>query len=249
MVSLLRHTRNPLILAAFLATTAAARDPNMARWQAEAARVTITRDDWGIPHVRGRSDADAVFGMSYAQAEDDWNRVETNYLTALGRLAEAEGEKAVWSDLRQRLWNDEAKLQRLHRTSPAWLNGGVDIGAGLLLPYKRIFIIGLVIVTVILVYYFLFRTSAGRRLRAVMQNREMASCLGVRSRQVDAFTFAVGADLIHAVVPISAAHQRQIVSSEAKSVIDRSHTMRVELLNDSRNFRQLVSFFLVGLLR
>lgn len=80
-------------------------------------------------------------------------------------------------------------------TSPAWLNSGVDIGAGLLLPYKRIFIIALVIVTVMLVYYFLFRTAAGRRLRAVMQNREMASCLGVRSRQVDAFTFAVGAGL------------------------------------------------------
>jgi urea transport system permease protein len=80
-------------------------------------------------------------------------------------------------------------------TSPFWLNGGVDIGAGLLLPYKRIFIIGLVIVAVVLVYLFLYRTPGGRRLRAVMQNREMASCLGVRSRQVDAFTFALGAGL------------------------------------------------------
>src|SRR6476661_8049574 len=56
-----------------------------ARWRAQAARVTITRDDWGIAHVRGRTDADAVFGMIYAQAEDDFNRIETNYLTALGR--------------------------------------------------------------------------------------------------------------------------------------------------------------------
>ena len=63
------------------------------RWKAEAAAVTITRDDWGIAHVHGHTDADAVFGMVYAQAEDDFNRVETNYLTALGRTAEAEGEK------------------------------------------------------------------------------------------------------------------------------------------------------------
>ena len=78
MVTLLRRTHNPLIVAALLATTAAAPDPDMARWKAEAARVTITRDDWGIPHVRGRSDADAVFGMTYAQAEDDFARIEAN---------------------------------------------------------------------------------------------------------------------------------------------------------------------------
>ena len=57
----------------------------MARWKAEAARVTITRDDWGIAHIHGHSDADAVFGAIYAQAEDDFGRIEANYLTALGR--------------------------------------------------------------------------------------------------------------------------------------------------------------------
>ena len=62
----------------------------------EAQRVTIIRDDWGIAHVYGKTDADAVFGMVYAQAEDDFNRVETNYLNALGRLAEAEGESAIY---------------------------------------------------------------------------------------------------------------------------------------------------------
>lgn len=80
-------------------------------------------------------------------------------------------------------------------SSPAWLTGGFDIGAGLLLPYKRVFIIGLVIVAVSFVYYHLYRTGSGRRLRAVMQNRSMASCLGVRSRRVDAFTFALGTGL------------------------------------------------------
>ncbi|MEI5688621.1 penicillin acylase family protein [Sphingomonas kyungheensis] len=121
MVTLLRRACNPLIFASLLATTAAAPLPDMARWQAEAARVTITRDDWGVPHIRGRSDADAVFGMIYAQAEDDFARIEANYLTALGRTAEAEGESAVWSDLRQRLFVDPAGLQAQYAASPGWL--------------------------------------------------------------------------------------------------------------------------------
>ena len=67
------------------APSTAATPSELQRWQAQAARVTITRDDWGIAHVRGRTDADAVFGMIYAQAEDDFPRIEANYLTALGR--------------------------------------------------------------------------------------------------------------------------------------------------------------------
>ncbi len=129
MVTLLRRTRNPLIFAAFLVTTAAAPDPDMARWQTEASRVTITRDDWGIPHVRGRSDADAVFGMSYAQAEDDFTRIEANYLTALGRTAEADGEQAIWADLRQRLFVDPAELQAQYAASPTWLRTLMDAWA------------------------------------------------------------------------------------------------------------------------
>jgi urea transport system permease protein len=102
-------------------------------------------------------------------------------------------------------WGVALLLQQLARSifgapnvnvsSPAWLNGGFDIGAGLLLPYKRIFIIALVIMVVIAVYLHLYRTASGRRLRAVMQNREMASCLGVRSRRVDAVTFGLGTGL------------------------------------------------------
>jgi urea transport system permease protein len=80
-------------------------------------------------------------------------------------------------------------------SSPVWLNGGFDLGTGMLLPYKRIFIIALIIFVVIAVYLHLTRTSSGRRLRAVMQNREMASCLGIRSRWVDASTFALGTGL------------------------------------------------------
>ncbi|ATL25514.1 penicillin acylase family protein [Streptomyces formicae] len=93
-----------------------------ARWHGHAARVTISRDDWGVPHVVGESDADAVFGMMYAQAEDDFHRIERNYLVALGRLAEAEGESAIWQDLRQRLFLDHESLKTTYATTtPGWL--------------------------------------------------------------------------------------------------------------------------------
>ncbi len=81
--------------------------------------MTIIRDDWGIAHVHGKTDADAVFGMIYAQAEDDFPRIEANYLTALGRTAEAEGEKAIWQDLRARLYVSEAELKAYYANSPA----------------------------------------------------------------------------------------------------------------------------------
>ena len=91
--------------------------------EAPSAQVTITRDDWGIAHVKGHTDADAVFGMIYAQAEDDFNRIETNYLASLGRLSEAadEGESAIWKDLRQRLFLDPQQLRADYAHSPQWL--------------------------------------------------------------------------------------------------------------------------------
>ncbi len=79
--------------------------------------------------------------------------------------------------------------------SPAWLDGGLALSSGLMLPYKRLFILGLVLVCVTAIYIYLYRSASGRRMRAVMQNREMANCLGVRSRRVDALTFALGAGL------------------------------------------------------
>jgi acyl-homoserine-lactone acylase len=92
-----------------------------ARWRREASAVSIVRDEWGIPHMFGRSDADAVFGAMYAQAEDDFHRIEHNYLVALGRLAEADGESATYSDLRQRLFIDPDELRRAYGHSPGWL--------------------------------------------------------------------------------------------------------------------------------
>ncbi len=110
-----------LALAAAAGTPPRASRREVARWQSEAQAVTITRDDWGIAHVHGTTDADAVFGMEYAQAEDDFNRVEMNYLTALGRTAEAEGPAAVWRDLRIRLYEDDDALRALYDTCPPWL--------------------------------------------------------------------------------------------------------------------------------
>jgi acyl-homoserine-lactone acylase len=100
--------------------------PDVARWERRAQNVTITRDDWGIAHIRGKSDADVVFGLLYAQAEDDFNRVETNYLNALGRLAEADGERRVYQDLRMRLFMDHDSLKTLYAASPAWLRELMD---------------------------------------------------------------------------------------------------------------------------
>lgn len=91
------------------------------RWQASAKRVTIMRDQWGIPHVFGKTDADAVFGLMYAQAEDDFNRVELNYINAMGRLAEVEGEAEIWRDLRMKMYINPADMKAKYAASPAWL--------------------------------------------------------------------------------------------------------------------------------
>src|SRR6201986_2721463 len=98
----------------------------LARWQHQADSVTIIRDDWGIAHVYGKTDADTVFGAIYAQAEDDFNRVETNYINAMGRLAEAEGGSKIYQDLRMKLFVDPADLERQYAASPAWLQKLMD---------------------------------------------------------------------------------------------------------------------------
>ncbi|MDW8330760.1 MAG: acylase [Cyclobacteriaceae bacterium] len=91
------------------------------RWQRRASRVEIIRDDFGVPHVYGKSDADAVFGMIYAQCEDDFKRIERNYLAAIGRLAEAEGEKFLYNDLRARLFMTIDEAQESFKNAPDWL--------------------------------------------------------------------------------------------------------------------------------
>jgi len=91
------------------------------RWQEQAKNVEIIRDDFGVPHIYGKSDADAIFGLLYAQCEDDFNRVEQNYIWAIGRLAEIQGEEAIYSDLRARLFMTEEEAIRNYEKSPEWL--------------------------------------------------------------------------------------------------------------------------------
>jgi acyl-homoserine-lactone acylase len=110
-----------LAIASAAAASQAGKNPDAARWAQEARNVNIIRDDWGIAHVYGKTDADAVFGMIYAQAEDDFNRVETNYINAMGRLAEAEGESRIYQDLRMKLFINPEALKKQYAASPEWL--------------------------------------------------------------------------------------------------------------------------------
>lgn len=93
----------------------------IARWKKQATRVTIIRDQWGIPHIYGKTDADAVFGFLYAQCEDDFDRVELNYINAIARMAEVEGEGKLYQDLRMRLFYDTAQAITYYHQSPEWL--------------------------------------------------------------------------------------------------------------------------------
>ncbi len=112
-----------LSLLVLLVITSCAQKPKteVEKWQAQAENITIIRDDFGVPHIYGKSDADAVFGLLYAQCEDDFNRVEQNYIWATGRLAEVEGEDALYSDLRARLFMSEDEAKANYEKSPEWL--------------------------------------------------------------------------------------------------------------------------------
>ena len=116
-----------LILALFAtACSQQSADSELARLEERAARVTIIRDDFGVPHIYSKTDADAVFGMLYAQCEDDFNRVEQNYMWAIGRLAEVEGEEALFSDLRARLYMTVDEAKAAYEKSPQWLKDLCD---------------------------------------------------------------------------------------------------------------------------
>ena len=93
----------------------------ISRWQNQSQQVSIIRDNWGIPHIYGKTDADAVFGLLYAQCEDGFNRVEMNYIEKLGRMAEVKGAAALQNDLYIRLLIDSADAVADYNKSPDWL--------------------------------------------------------------------------------------------------------------------------------
>lgn len=90
------------------------------KWKAQAHHIEIIRDEYGVPHIYGDTDADAVFGLLYAQCEDDFNRVELNYIEKLGRLAEVNGEKDLYNDLYTRIIIDPEEAKKDYLRSPAW---------------------------------------------------------------------------------------------------------------------------------
>lgn len=96
------------------------------RCEAEARDVTIIRDKWGIPHIYGKTDADAVFGLMYAECQEDFSRVEKNYLEMLGRQAEAYGEAYLYNDVMMRLIYDSAQAEADYAKSPDWMHRLLD---------------------------------------------------------------------------------------------------------------------------
>jgi acyl-homoserine lactone acylase PvdQ len=120
-LGLLRAIACVLLLSACSQTPPPQEQVEMKRLQARAQNVEIIRDDYGVPHVYAATDADAVFGLLYAQAEDDFKRVERNYIWAIGRLAEVEGEDALHSDLRARLYMTTEQAKAAYDSSPQWL--------------------------------------------------------------------------------------------------------------------------------
>lgn len=93
----------------------------ISRWEKQSKQVTIIRDNWGVPHIYGKTDADAVFGLLYAQCEDDFKRVEMNYIEKLGRMSEVKGESSLQDDLYIKLIIDSAEAVADYKKSPLWL--------------------------------------------------------------------------------------------------------------------------------
>lgn len=91
------------------------------RLEKQSKQVTIIRDNWGIAHVYGKTDADAVFGMLYAQCEDDFQRVEMNYIEKMGRLSEIKGQSVLYNDLEIRLLIDTNDAKADYKKAAPWL--------------------------------------------------------------------------------------------------------------------------------
>jgi acyl-homoserine lactone acylase PvdQ len=91
------------------------------RLQKLAQQVTIIRDNWGIAHIYGKTDSDAVFGMLFAQCEDDFKRVEMNYIEKMGRLAEVKGKSILYNDLETRLLIDANDAKADYKKAAPWL--------------------------------------------------------------------------------------------------------------------------------
>jgi urea transport system permease protein len=94
----------------------------------------------------------------------------------------------------QQLARDIFGAPNVDVVAPSWLQGGVEL-AGVSMPATRLFIIGLVTLTAVSAWYFVSRTPHGARMRAVIQNRQLASCSGIVTQRIDRRTFFLGSGL------------------------------------------------------
>ena len=118
---LLSRIRLLILFSFFLTFSFAQSTKEIASWQKQAQNITIIRDNFGVPHIYGKTDADAVFGLLYAQCEDDFPRVELNYIEKLGRLGEVNGEQDIYNDLLIKLLITPEDAQADYKKAPAWL--------------------------------------------------------------------------------------------------------------------------------
>ncbi|CAN1568313.1 COG2366 Protein related to penicillin acylase [Spirosomataceae bacterium] len=108
-----------LLLLIFFSTNLIAQ--NIGKLETQAKSVSIIRDQWGIPHIEGKTDADAVFGLMYAQCEDDFARVDMNYIEKLGRMSEVKGEEEIYNDLQIKILINESEAKAEYLKAQPWL--------------------------------------------------------------------------------------------------------------------------------
>lgn len=102
------------------------RAGDIQKFKQEARAVTIIRDNWGIPHIYGKTDADAVFGLMYAECEDNFKGIEQNYVYQLGKQAEVDGEKSLYTDVTLQMIADTADAIKDYDASAPWFKKLMD---------------------------------------------------------------------------------------------------------------------------
>ena len=134
-------------------------------------------------------------GMTFLSRRPNWERIRNSVIAILlpvsAAISVVTGFLISKVPVLTKAW---FSARNVDVTAPAWLRGGVKF-LNFQMPYARLFIIALTIICLIAVYWFLNRSTWGLRIRAVTQNREMSSCLGIPTAKVDALTFALGSGL------------------------------------------------------
>jgi len=115
-----------LLLLPFWSSAQKFSPQEIARYRAEVKSVTIIRDNYGVPHIYGKTDAAAVFGLMYAQCEDNFKGIERSYLYQLGKQSEADGDGPLLTDIQLQLIADTTDAIKDYKTSPLWFKKLMD---------------------------------------------------------------------------------------------------------------------------